>query len=83
MFAVYEYRLTLGSGSGSVVERRTRDLKVIGSRPEGAAGEFSSPWSAVCADSYLTIIILIKRYSLTRVNLTALYKHLITKTTLT
>ena len=29
------------------------------------------------------IIILIKRYSLTRVKLTALYKHLITKTTLT
>ena len=28
-------------------------------------------------------IILIKRYSLTRVKLTALYKHLITKTTLT
>ena len=28
-------------------------------------------------------MILIKRYSLTRVKLTALYKHLITKTTLT
>ena len=31
----------------------------------------------------IIIIILIKRYSLTRVKLTALYKHLITKTTLT
>ena len=31
----------------------------------------------------LIIIILIKRYSLTRVKLTALYKHLIIKTTLT
>ena len=29
------------------------------------------------------IIILIKRYSLTRVKLTALYKHLMTKNTLT
>ena len=31
----------------------------------------------------IIIIILIERYSLTRVKLTALYKHLITKTTLT
>ena len=31
----------------------------------------------------IIIIILIKRYSLTRVKLTALYKRLITKTTLT
>ena len=31
----------------------------------------------------IIIIILIKRYSLTRVKLTALSKHLITKTTLT
>ena len=32
---------------------------------------------------YTKLIVLIKRYSLTRVKLTALYKHLITKTTLT
>ena len=47
--------------------------------------------SVVCPDSILVpviiiviiIINLIQRYSLTRVKLTALYKHLITKTTLT
>ena len=33
-------------------------------------------------DEEAEIIIIIKRYSLTRVKLTALYKHLITKTTL-
>ena len=37
---------------------------------------------AVKALIIIIIIILIKRYSLTRVKLTALYKDLITKTTL-
>ena len=37
----------------------------------------------VQVEEIIIIIILIKRCSLTRVKLTALYKHLITKTTLT
>ena len=36
-----------------------------------------------CVKMLIIIIILIKRYSLISVKLTALYKHLITKTTLT
>ena len=34
------------------LERRTRDRKVASSKQAGAAGEFSSPESALCAYSY-------------------------------
>ena len=36
----------------SWLERRTRDRKVVSSNPAGAAGEFSSPESILCTDSY-------------------------------
>ena len=38
-----------------MVERRTRDQKVSVRFPTGAAGEFSSPGSTFCADSYCGI----------------------------
>ena len=37
------------------LEHRTRDWKVAGSNPAGAAGEFCSPGSTFCADSYFGI----------------------------
>ena len=45
----------MGSGDSSVVECQTRDRKVAGSSPAGAAGEFSYPGSTFCADSYFRI----------------------------
>ena len=47
--------LVRGSEDGSAVERRTRDPKVAVRVPTGAAGEFSSPGSTFCADSYFGI----------------------------
>ena len=48
-----------GAGGGGIaqwLERRTRDRKVTRVRiPAGAAGEFSSPGSTFCADSYFGI----------------------------
>ena len=42
-------------GIAQWLERQTRDRKVAGRIPGGAAGEFSSPGSTFCADSYFGI----------------------------
>ena len=42
-------------GASSVVERRTRDLKVSGSSPCRSAGGFSCPGSTFCGDSHFGI----------------------------
>ena len=44
-----------GNGDSSVVQRWTRDRNVAGSSPGRCAGEFSSPESSFCADSYFGI----------------------------
>ena len=45
-----------GAGIAQWLERRTSDRKVAGVRiPAGATGEFSSPGSTFCADSYFGI----------------------------
>ena len=43
------------AGIAQWLERRTRDRKVAVRIPAGAAGEFSSPGSTFCADSYFGI----------------------------
>ena len=47
--------ITRALGIAQWLERRTRDSKVTGSNPAGATGEFSSPGSTFCADSYFDI----------------------------
>ena len=42
-------------GIAQWLERRTRDRKVAVRIPAGAAGQFSSPGSTFCADSYFGI----------------------------
>ena len=44
-----------GAGIAEWLECRTRDRKVAVRIPAGAAGEFSSPGSTFCADSYFSI----------------------------
>ena len=41
-----------GAGTACWLERRTRDRKLRVRIPAGAAGEFSSPVSTLCANSY-------------------------------
>ena len=43
---------TARSGGSSVAERRICDRKVSGSSPGRSGGEFSSPWSTFCTDSF-------------------------------
>ena len=51
MFELNVHRCHVGAGIAQWLERCTPDWKV----PAGAAGEFSSPWSSFCADSYFGI----------------------------
>ena len=44
-----------GAGIAQWIERRTRDRKVVGSNPYRSSGEFSSPGSTFCVDSYFGI----------------------------
>ena len=50
--------MSMGAGIACWLQRQTRDRKLASSNPAEAAGEFSSPESTLCADSYLVSVPL-------------------------